>query len=95
VTSAAPSALLNASIFFDIRCVYGDDESVATLITEVQKDVAKNSLFLASLTRSALAAKPPLGFFRHFLLESAGEHKHQLDLKHQGLALIDDIARLY
>lgn len=95
VTSAAPSALLNASIFFDIRCVYGDDESVANLITEVQKDVAKNSLFLASLTRSALASKPPLGFFRHFLLESSGEHKHQLDLKHQGLALINDIARLY
>ncbi|MCW4630861.1 putative nucleotidyltransferase substrate binding domain-containing protein [Marinomonas rhodophyticola] len=42
-----------------------------------------------------MATKPPLGFFRHFLLESSGEHKHQLDLKHQGLALINDLARLY
>ena len=95
ITSAAPSALLNASIFFDIRCVYGDEKALLALLNGMQKDVAKNSLFLASLTRSALASKPPLGFFRHFLLESSGEHKHQLDLKHQGLALINDIARLY
>ncbi|REG82632.1 DUF294 nucleotidyltransferase-like domain-containing protein [Marinomonas pollencensis] len=95
ITSAAPSALLNASIFFDIRCVYGDEKALTDLLKGMQKDIAKNSLFLVSLTRSALASKPPLGFFRHFLLESSGEHKHQLDLKHQGLALINDIARLY
>ncbi len=95
IKSSAPSALLHASIFFDIRCVYGDEAPVATLIAAMQKEVSKNSVFLATLTRAALATKPPLGFFRHFLLESSGEHKHQLDLKHQGLALINDLARLY
>ena len=95
ITSSAPSALLHASIFFDIRCVYGDAQQVADLVATMQREVAKNSLFLATLTRSALASKPPLGFFRHFVLESSGEHKNQLDLKHQGLALINDLARLY
>lgn len=95
VSSAAPSALLKANIFFDIRCVYGDDAPVNNLVKSMQQKVAQNSLFLATLTRSALVSKPPLGFFRNFLLESSGEHKHQLDLKHQGLALINDIARLY
>ena len=95
VNSSAPSALLHASIFFDIRCVYGEKEAVSELINAMQREVSQNSLFLASLTRSALVSKPPLGFFRHFLLESSGEHKHQLDLKHQGLALINDLARLY
>lgn len=95
IKSAAPSALLHASIFFDIRCVFGDDAPVKRLIKGMQVEVAQNSMFLATLTRTAIATKPPLGFFRHFLLESSGEHKHQLDLKHQGLALINDLGRLY
>ena len=99
IKSSAPSALLHASIFFDIRCVYDNGKSeggaVKDLIKAMQLEVSKNSVFLATLTRSALVTKPPLGFFRHFLLESSGEHKHQLDLKHQGLALINDLARLY
>ena len=95
IKSGAPSALLHASIFFDIRCVYGREAPVDDLIAAMQRDVSKNSAFLATLTRTALVTKPPLGFFRHFLLESSGEHKHQLDLKHQGLALINDLARLY
>ncbi|NLQ17469.1 CBS domain-containing protein [Marinomonas sp. M1K-6] len=95
IKSSAPSALLHASIFFDIRCVYGSEAPVLALIAAMQREVNKNSVFLATLTRAALATKPPLGFFRHFLLESSGEHKHQLDLKHQGLALINDLARLY
>jgi CBS domain-containing protein len=99
IKSSAPSALLHASIFFDIRCVYDNGKSeggaVKGLIKAMQLEVSKNSVFLATLTRSALVTKPPLGFFRHFLLESSGEHKHQLDLKHQGLALINDLARLY
>jgi CBS domain-containing protein len=99
IKSSAPSALLHASIFFDIRCVYdngkSEGEAVKDLIKAMQLEVSKNSVFLATLTRSALVTKPPLGFFRHFLLESSGEHKDQLDLKHQGLALINDLARLY
>ncbi|MFT4574486.1 MAG: CBS domain-containing protein [Marinomonas primoryensis] len=99
IKNSAPSALLHASIFFDIRCVYdngkSEGEAVKGLIKAMQLEVSKNSVFLATLTRSALVTKPPLGFFRHFLLESSGEHKHQLDLKHQGLALINDLARLY
>lgn len=95
IEASSPSSLLNASIFFDIRCVYGDDTAVATLIERMQTRVAKSSLFLATLTRTATASKPPIGFFRNFLLESSGEHKHQLDLKHQGLALINDLARIY
>ncbi|RDL43313.1 hypothetical protein DN730_15165 [Marinomonas piezotolerans] len=95
VESSSPSALLNASIFFDIRCVYGDDACVQRVIAGMQSRVMKTSLFLATLTRTATVAKPPLGFFRNFLLESSGEHKHHLDLKHQGLALINDLARIY
>ncbi|SBS35702.1 Hypoxic response protein 1 [Marinomonas aquimarina] len=95
IEASSPSSLLNASIFFDIRCVYGEDDGVQQLLQNMQARVAKSSLFLATLTRAATVTKPPIGFFRNFLLESSGEHKHQLDLKHQGLALINDLARIY
>ncbi|CUB06346.1 DUF294 nucleotidyltransferase-like domain-containing protein [Marinomonas fungiae] len=95
IEASSPSALLNASIFFDIRCVYGDDTGVQQLLQNMQARVAKSSLFLATLARAATVSKPPIGFFRSFLLESSGEHKNQLDLKHQGLALINDLARIY
>lgn len=95
IQSNSPQSLLQASIFFDIRSVYGNKENLYPLITLLQQQASKNSIFLATLTRNATQAKPPLGFFRNFVLEHTGEHKHKLDLKHQGLALINDLARIY
>ena len=91
----APKALLNASIFFDIRNIYGDEQAVK----EVQKNMLTmtqaNKLFIATLTTSALRRRAPLGFFRDFVLDRSGANKDQLDLKHHGLALINDLARIY
>ena len=38
--------------------------------------------------------QPPLGFFRQFVLERSGEHKHTLDMKRQGIMPIVEIARI-
>jgi len=95
VQSNSPQALLNASIFFDMRSVYGKPEPLLDLTNLLQEKAVKNSIFLATLTRNAISRRPPLGFFRDFVLEHSGEHKNKLDLKHQGLALINDLARLY
>lgn len=95
VESSSPQALLNASIFFDMRSVYGKPEPLLELTNLLQKRAVKNSIFLATLTRNAVSSRPPLGFFRDFVLEHSGDHKNKLDLKHQGLALINDLARLY
>lgn len=90
-----PEALLNSSIFFDLRVVEGD----ASLLPPVQKrllDRAPHSdLFLAMLTRAALRNRPPLGFFRRFVVTSGGEHDDELDIKHRGVALVNDLARIY
>ena len=95
VESNSPQALLNASIFFDMRSVYGPKVAMQALTDLLQEKAVKNSIFLATLTRNAISSRPPLGFFRDFVLEHSGEHKNKLDLKHQGLALINDLARLY
>ncbi|KOR27443.1 hypothetical protein TI04_13305, partial [Achromatium sp. WMS2] len=39
--------------------------------------------------------RPPLGFFRNFILIHDGKHDDTLDLKHQGITPIIDIARIY
>ncbi|MEJ2042671.1 MAG: DUF294 nucleotidyltransferase-like domain-containing protein [Reinekea sp.] len=89
-----PEALLNASIFFDMRIVYGDstwlDEIKQVLLVQLEKA----DLFFMQMTRNALRAKPPLGFFRSFIVNESGEHEHELDIKHHGLALINDLARI-
>jgi len=52
-------------------------------------------LFIAHLSKNALGLRPPLGFFRDFVLKQNGKHKATLDLKHNGIAPIVDLARIY
>jgi CBS domain-containing protein len=55
----------------------------------------QNTLFQAHLTNNALKLRPPLGFFRDFVVVEDGEHKDTLDLKHNGIIPIVDLARIY
>ena len=47
------------------------------------------------MVRNALTHRPPLGFFRDFVLVHDGQHDDTLDLKHSGLVPIIDMARIY
>lgn len=95
ISSSSPRSLLNASIFFDIRSIYGPDEPVNALTHLLQSKASQHSIFLATLTRNAVSSRPPIGFFRDFVVEHSGDHKNKLNLKHQALALINDLARIY
>jgi len=95
IQSPSPTALLNASIFFDIRHIYGPDEPVKKLKSLALGLARKNELFIATMTKNAVGNRAPLGFFRDFVVDRSGSHKDQLDLKHHGLALINDLARVY
>ena len=83
------------SIFFELRPVYGDK----SLFTKVQKEMlasAKNNrIFIAYMVANALSHRPPLGFFRNFVLIHNQEHDNTLDVKHRGIVPIVDIARVY
>ncbi len=88
-------ALMHTSIFFDMRCVVGEQslfDALHKVICEAAKD---NDIFLAYLTQNALKTTPPLGFFKTFVLERDGEHINTLDLKHRGVVPIVDLARVY
>lgn len=90
-----PMALMLSSIFFDLRPIHGDDSLFNELMSLIMEKTKKNSLFISHMAGNALSHTPPLGFFRNFVLIRGGEHDHELDMKHNGVVPIIDIARVY
>ncbi len=90
-----PKALMYTSIFFDLRCVYGDEELLSELQSYVLEQTRGNSIFLAHMAANAQQHHPPLGLFRHFVLEKAGAEEKALDLKKRGVIPVIDLARVY
>jgi len=86
--------LLQASIFFDFRGGYGD----MTLVNDLRQYLMDTLLgwagFFRHMTENALYFKPPLGFFRNFIVESKGEHRDAFDIKSAMMPIID-IIRIY
>ncbi len=95
INTPSPKALMYSSIFFDLRCISGDESLVDSVREKMLKLSPKNDLFLAHLSFNALKLSPPLGFFRDFVLIHDGKHNDTLDLKHNGLAPIVDLTRIY
>jgi CBS domain-containing protein len=56
------------SVFFDLRCIYGNHSLFQDLRDHVIGKTRDNHIFLAHMTRNALSSQPPLGFFRNFIL---------------------------
>ena len=95
ITTPSPKALMYSSIFFDLNRLYGESQLLDDVRENMLKLTPMNDLFLAHLTFNALKLKPPLGFFRDFVLIHDGKHNDTLDLKHNGIAPIVDLARIY
>ncbi|MBA6389962.1 cyclic nucleotide-binding/CBS domain-containing protein [Colwellia sp. BRX10-3] len=95
INTPEPKALMHCSTFFDLTTVYGDTRLLEQVRVKMLKTTQGSTLFIAHLSRNALNLRPPLGFFRDFVLIQNGENKATLDLKHNGIAPIVDLARIY
>jgi CBS domain-containing protein len=88
--------LLNASIFFDFRPLYGEAELARELRDWLNGHVRANWQFLRKMVQNALANSPALGFVRDFALDHAdADHPHSLDLKLHGITIFVDAARIF
>lgn len=88
----APEAVLDVAIFYDMRHLFGEPR-----LTEAVRRAASSSVssrLLGHLSVQALRMRPPLGFFRGFVLEKEGEHAETLDIK-RGIAAVVQLARVY
>ena len=95
INTPEPMALMLSSIFFDLRAIHGDKQLLKSLRQQVLSQTRNNQLFLAHMSVNALHHRPPLGFFRDFVLVHDGKHDDSLDLKHNGIVPIIDMARIY
>lgn len=90
-----PMALMYASIFFDLACVHGDKSLLEKVQAMVLEKTRSNTIFLGHMANNALKYQPPLGLFRHFVLEKTGREEKALNLKKSGTVPVIDLARVY
>lgn len=86
-----PTALLNASIFFDLRPLYGDlalGEALRSLMLGL---TGETSSFLHLMAANALQADVPLSFRGEIQVDDSG----CLDLKKYGTRIFVDAARIF
>ncbi|GAB4507577.1 MAG: DUF294 nucleotidyltransferase-like domain-containing protein [Sulfuricaulis sp.] len=94
IEHGSPEHLLNASIFFDFRAIYGERTPVEELQHWVAERVATNATFLRQMAENTLRNRPPLGLVRDFVLSTSAEHPDTIDLKLNGAMPFVDGARL-
>jgi CBS domain-containing protein len=90
-----PKALMLVTVFFDLRAVHGQHALLHSLRSEVLAQTPKQSLFLAHVVNNAQKQRPPLNLFGQISLIRGGEHAGTVDLKHQAIAPIVDLGRIY
>lgn len=95
ITEPKAEALLRLSIFFDLKGIYGDKYLAKILSRHIRKEAKANPGFLTFMARNANQRKPPLGFFRQFVLDGEGKQSRTFNLKERGIAPIIDIVRVH
>ena len=91
IERGTPEALLNATLFFDFRPLYGGTTLASMLHDELLPKISTNPHFLRQLAGNALLNRPPLGLVRDFALG----REHTLDLKLNGTTPFVDAGRIF
>jgi CBS domain-containing protein len=89
-----PQAMLNATIFFDFRPIYGQESLAEELRRWLEKSVPQEGMFLRFMAETAVKAKPPLGLIRDFVFDDDKAFPNTLDLKAFGSRIFVDAARI-
>ena len=90
-----PKALLNATIFFDFRALYGATHLADRLRMTLLNLVKKQPVFLRMMAGNALQVQPPLGKIRDFITDLDPAHPGCIDLKAYGARIFIDAARIF
>ncbi|MDD2742390.1 MAG: DUF294 nucleotidyltransferase-like domain-containing protein [Rhodocyclaceae bacterium] len=88
-----PTALLNASIFFDLRPLYGDPALAEDLRTLLLAMTTDTPAFLHLMAANAIQAEVPLSFLGE--VSDGGKSGDGIDLKKYGSRIFVDAARIF
>lgn len=95
IRTPTPEAVLETSVFFDLRHQHGDP-SLSGELGRTQRLTAYGApIFLAHLAAAAARHPTPLGFFRGLVVDRSGAYRDTLDVKKGGINTIVEIARLH
>jgi CBS domain-containing protein len=95
IRTPEPQALLNATIFFDFRPLYGQSNLADRMRLTLLRRTRNNPLFLRMMAGNAIGIAPPLGTFRDFVTDADPDHPGTIDLKKYGARLFVDAARIF
>ena len=95
IANPDPEAQMLASVMFDLRPIGGDETLFEDLQSDTLERAAKNSIFTAHMISNSLKHQPPLGLLRGLATIRSGDHRNQLDLKHNGVVPVVDLGRVY
>ena len=94
ISTPDADVLVWAAVFFDLRGLYGDMSLVEELENSILESLNDSRSFLPFMVQNALGSRPPLSFFRRFVLERSGEYRHTFNVKRRGLKPLTDAARV-
>ncbi|MBI9071183.1 MAG: cache domain-containing protein [Melioribacteraceae bacterium] len=94
ITNSDQQDLIDLSIFFDFRSIYGDENLTENLRKYLFKKVEGQAGFFQHLTKNSLLHKPPVGLLGNIVVESKGEHSETFDIKAATMP-ISDFCRIY
>lgn len=95
IRSPDSEAQMLASVMFDLRPIGGSNHLFDDLQEDTLKAASRNSIFVAHMVSNSLKHTPPLGLLRGLATIRSGEHKNELDLKHNGVVPVVDLGRIY
>lgn len=92
---AQPVALLNATIFFDFRVLYGQESLAGELRDWLLERAPNHPIFLRALVANTLNWPSPLNWWQGFRYDGKTPFAHTIDLKLHGARPFVDAARIY
>ena len=95
IATPNPEAQMLASVMFDLRPIGGDESLFADLQKHTLQAASENSIFTAHMISNSLKHHPPLGLLRGLATIRSGDHRNQLDMKHNGIVPVVDLGRIY
>lgn len=94
INTGDPQSILDASIFFDFRCVYGKESLIEDLRNDVNREIDHKAVFFYHMAQSVVKYKPPVSLFGKIVDKNHSGDKIKLDIKRVMLPITSFI-RLY
>jgi CBS domain-containing protein len=90
LTNPLPENILNGSMFFDLRTVYGDNHLEQGLKQQLASYFNQEKMFLTRSAANVNRFLPPLSLFGGLKVEHSQEHRGQMDIKKAGIFAITE-----